>query len=164
MTPTASATIDQGLGESSRSYKGCRTGAWRWSAGELAAMVGGFVVFWPLGLLALFVKWKNKELWPGSADGAMPWSAWKKSGTSSWSAWRPQRGYGFSSSGNAAFDDYKRQQLDRLEQERRKLEDEQRAFKDYLERLRMAKDKDEFDRFMAERSAPQRPQGDQPSA
>jgi hypothetical protein len=31
------------------------------------------------------------------------------------------------------------------------LEDEQREFRDFLARLRMAKDKAEFDQFMAER-------------
>ena len=33
----------------------------------------------------------------------------------------------------------------------RRLEDEQREFHDFLDRLRMAKDKSEFDQFMAER-------------
>ena len=48
------------------------------------------------------------------------------------------------SSGNRAFDDYRRETL-------RRLEDEQREFKEFLERLRFAKDRDEFDQFMAER-------------
>ena len=33
----------------------------------------------------------------------------------------------------------------------RRLEDEQREFKEFLERLRFARDKTEFDQFMAER-------------
>ena len=33
----------------------------------------------------------------------------------------------------------------------RRLEEEQREFRDFLDRLRMAKDKAEFDQFMAER-------------
>lgn len=49
-----------------------------------------------------------------------------------------------SSSGNRAFDTYKEDTLKRLE-------DEQRAFEGFLERLREAKDKTEFDAFMAER-------------
>ncbi len=48
------------------------------------------------------------------------------------------------SSGNAAFDDYRAETL-------RRLEDEQREFKDFLERLRVAKDRAEFDQFMADR-------------
>ncbi len=56
------------------------------------------------------------------------------------------RGAGFApaSSGNGAFDDYRSETLKRLE-------DEQREFKEFLARLRFAKDRAEFDSFMAER-------------
>ena len=52
--------------------------------------------------------------------------------------------FGPASSGNRAFDDYRSETLKRLE-------DEQREFKDFLERLRFAKDRAEFDQFMAAR-------------
>ena len=52
--------------------------------------------------------------------------------------------FGPSSSGNSAFDDYRAETLKRLEEE-------QREFKDFLARLRFAKDRAEFDQFMAER-------------
>ena len=48
------------------------------------------------------------------------------------------------SSGNSAFDEYRAETLKRLEEE-------QREFKDFLARLRFAKDRAEFDQFMAER-------------
>jgi hypothetical protein len=48
------------------------------------------------------------------------------------------------SSGNRAFDEYRAATL-------RLLEEEQRDFRDFLDRLRHAKDKAEFDQFMAER-------------
>ena len=48
------------------------------------------------------------------------------------------------SSGNHAFDEYRTETLKRLEEE-------QREFREFLERLRFAKDKTEFDQFMAER-------------
>jgi hypothetical protein len=47
-------------------------------------------------------------------------------------------------SGNRAFDEYRTETL-------RRLEDEQREFLEFLERLRHAKDKAEFDQFMTER-------------
>jgi hypothetical protein len=43
----------------------------------------------------------------------------------------------------------------------RRLEEEQKEFRDFLERLRHAKDKAEFDQFMADRRS--RPQGSAPS-
>ena len=48
------------------------------------------------------------------------------------------------SSGNRAFDEYRAETL-------RRLEEEQREFREFLDRLRQAKDKAEFDQFMAER-------------
>ena len=52
--------------------------------------------------------------------------------------WQPQ------SSGNNAFDDYRSETL-------RRLEEEEKEFRDFLNRLRAAKDKSEFDQFMADR-------------
>lgn len=48
-------------------------------------------------------------------------------------------------SGNSAFDAYKADTL-------RRLQDEQDAFETFLERLRAAKDKTEFDQFMDDRA------------
>lgn len=56
-------------------------------------------------------------------------------------------GFGFwqpPASGNRAFDDYRAETL-------RRLEEEQREFQEFLVRLREAKDKAEFDQFMAQR-------------
>ena len=150
MSHAASGTFENNSGAGERRHWGCRKGKSRWSASEIVAMVLGFVVFWPLGLLALFVKLKNGEMWTGAAQGQAPWAGWKMPSSDSWRS----TSYGFASSGNAAFDDYKRTQLSRLEEERRKLDEEQKAFRDHLARLRKAKDQDEFDRFMAERKAP----------
>ena len=50
----------------------------------------------------------------------------------------------FGSTGNRAFDDYREETL-------RRLEEEATEFQSFLQRLRHAKDKAEFDQFMAER-------------
>jgi len=47
-------------------------------------------------------------------------------------------------SGNRAFDEYRAETL-------RRLEEEQREFQEFLDRLRMAKDKAEFDQFFEQR-------------
>ena len=66
---------------------------------------------------------------------------------------------GKSGSGNAAFDEYREETL-------RRLEDEQKAFKGFLDKLRFAKDKAEFDQFMADRrnNPPAPPPSTPPSA
>src|SRR5216683_3129908 len=62
------------------------------------------------------------------------------------------------SSGNRAFDQYREETL-------RRLEEEQREFRDFLDRLRFAKDKAEFDEFLADRrSRPQEKPPEGPGA
>ena len=65
-------------------------------------------------------------------------------------------GFGSPTSGNRAFDEYRMETL-------RRLEDEQREFKEFLSRLRHAKDKEEFDAFMAQHRNRPTPGSDQPA-
>ncbi len=148
MHASASGTYSENMNDGART--GCcgRLSRNPWSVWEIAAMVAGFVVFWPLGLLALFLKWKNGEMWRGAAEAKAPWSDFKKP---DFAMWQRAGTHGYAHSGNAAFDDYKREALKRLEEERRRLDEEQKAFRDFVDKLRRAKDQDEFDRFMAER-------------
>jgi hypothetical protein len=114
----------------------------------IAVMILGFIVWWPIGLLTLafligsgrmgcgsYGRWQNK----------MERMQWKMdrmrervTGSAGWAAWTGP------SSGNSAFDEYKADTI-------RRLEEEQREFRAFLERLRFAKDKTEFDQFMTER-------------
>ena len=115
--------------------------------GKLAwftVLVVAFWVAWPIGLAILaFLAitgrlqawradmqndgWLNLEtIFPGRRSKPVRWSARKRS------------------SGNQAFDDYRDATITRLEAE-------QKEFQAFLERLRQARDKAEFDAFMAER-------------
>lgn len=109
----------------------------------IAVAVLAFCVWWPLGLATLafaigsgrmacgargrFGRWYNTE--GGTARG---WGrGWCRSGEDT-------------AGGNRAFSEYRAETL-------RRLEEEEREFRDFLDRLRMARDKAEFDQFMAER-------------
>ncbi len=85
--------------------------------------------------VGIAMKWIYR--WQTGTPGAWPRCAGK------WQQFRHQatqpRG-----SGNHAFDDYRAEMLRRLEQD-------QQDFQAFLDRLRRAKDKAEFDQFMAER-------------
>ncbi len=107
-------------------------GTWAW----VAAMVLGFILFWPIGLAILAYMIWGKHMFRSSRSGGC---AWRK--TTCRDATRP--------SGNTAFDAYKTDTLKRLEEE-------QKAFDDFLRRLREAKDKTEFDAFMDERARQRR--------
>lgn len=106
----------------------------------IVAMVLGFVVFWPIGLAILFYMIWSGRMGCSARRGPGRWhSAYKAAGSS----WR-NRGR-TASSGNHAFDEYREETL-------RRLEEEQGEFLNFLERLRHAKDKAEFDQFMADRN------------
>ena len=124
----------------------------------IVLIVLGFMVFWPLGLAILVYTIWSGRMGCGSQDRwqhkmermqrKMDWMRAKMSGNST--------SFAFGSpSGNRAFDEYRNETL-------RRLEDEQREFRSFLERLRLAKDKSEFDQFMADRR--DRPVQDQPPA
>lgn len=110
-----------------------RSEAWLDSKGKgawIAAMVLGFIFIWPVGLALLFYMIWSKRMFGKSCRT----SAHRHFGHS---AMRP--------SGNSAFDAYKEDTL-------RRLEDEQSSFEAFLQRLRDAKDKAEFDEFMDDRA------------
>jgi Protein of unknown function (DUF2852) len=111
----------------------------------IALTVVGFLIWWPLGLVALgyLVGSGRMARWTGC--GARRRQHHTHDNPGGWWGMRS------SSTGNRAFDEYRAETL-------RRLEDEQREFKEFLNRLRHAKDKAEFDQFMAERGhRPQTP-------
>lgn len=115
-------------------------GAW------IALMVVSFVVFWPLGLAILgYMMWSGRM------------GCWSKAKVAAFNSGKsgmnmggtPGRWYrggaAFTPSGNRAFDEYREDTL-------RRLEDEYQEFQAFLDKLRHARDKAEFDQFMADRS------------
>ena len=100
-------------------------GAW------IATMVLGFIFVWPLGLALLFYMIWSKRMFAKSCHNRR--------------AHRRAQFHHTRSSGNSAFDAYKTETL-------RRLEEEQDNFEAFLQRLREAKDKSEFDDFMDERA------------
>ncbi len=115
-----------------------------WTPATVALMVLGFMVFWPLGLAMLAYilfgeKFQNfKREANHKADTAFAWCR-----TNSYSA--------SSSTGNVAFDDWRKAELERLDEERRRLDEMRAEFDTYARELRRAKDQEEFDRFMRDR-------------
>jgi hypothetical protein len=75
----AAETLEMGAdGTFKQKRHGCGAKTKRkWSAVELAVMIGGFVVFWPVGLVALGVKLINGEMWKGSSEAVSPWTAYR---------------------------------------------------------------------------------------
>jgi len=135
-----------------------RRGGSRWTPFEIIAMVLGFIVFWPIGLAILGYKfWQRRYGGPDLQTLAS--DRWQEArgmmaSNSSWGcgARRWARSYA-TPTGNLAFDEWRTAELARLGEERRKLDEAQREFAEYVEAIRRAKDREEFERFMAERRA-----------
>jgi len=100
----------------------------------IAAMILGFIVWWPVGLGVLAYL-----IWSGRMGCCGNKKDWRQYFTD-----EAKRFGGGPGTGNHAFDDYREATLKRLE-------DEANEFQGFLKRLRHAKDKAEFDQFMAER-------------
>jgi hypothetical protein len=117
-----------------------------WTPATIALMVVGFMVFWPLGLAMLAYI-----LWGDRLDGFKgDWSRAREGFFGGCGRGAHHRAY--SRTGNLAFDDWRSKELERLAEERRKLDELRDDFDEYARELRRAKDQEEFDRFMAERS------------
>jgi len=124
----------------------------------IALMVIGFIVFWPIGLAILAYM-----IWSGRMGCGWRRGGWRgqhfREKFGKWAGPMGPMGPQYST-GNRAFDEYRADTL-------RRLEEEARDFEGFLDRLRMAKDKAEFDEFMNQRRnnppRPEAPEADKPA-
>ena len=104
----------------------------RGKAAWIIAMILGFVVAWPVGLGILgYMIWSKRMFGNCHARHSHHMS-------------RAQRSTGGAPTGNSAFDAYREETLKRLEAEHAE-------FLAFLEKLREARDKAEFDQFIEQR-------------
>ena len=140
-----------GANPGANGFQGAHAGPRQHSCGsprkglEIAGIILGFIFVWPLALAYLVWKLIGYPV-PKEAKAFFDrnfTSFWDKSGFAA----RPA----YSSTGNFAFEEYRKRELERLEEERRRLEEEAHHFAEFVEELKRAKDRDEFDAFMAKR-------------
>jgi biopolymer transport protein ExbB/TolQ len=121
-----------------------------WTPATIALMVLGFVVFWPLGLAMLAYILFGERLHAFKREANQRVDGFAQACGSG--RWRSKGGFQ-STTGNMAFDDWRKAEFDRIDEERRKLDEMRADFDSYLRELRRARDQEEFDRFMREREA-----------
>ncbi len=135
-----------------------------WTPITITLMVLGFVIFWPFGLAVLaYILWGDR--WHGVQNGIDRMTdkiARKNKGCG-------RRHYRAQRTDNVAFEDWREEELERMKEERRKLDETIAEFETYKEEKRRAKDTEEFDDFMTERkrkpaprskrSGPAKPEG-----
>jgi hypothetical protein len=140
-----------GANPGANGFQGAHAGPRQHSCGsprkglEIAGIILGFIFVWPLALAYLVWKLIGYPV-PKEAKAFFDrnfTSFWDKSGFAA----RPA----YSSTGNFAFEEYRKRELERLEEERRRLEEEAHHFAEFVEELKRAKDREEFEVFMAKR-------------
>ena len=142
MSTSGGSTIDQ---PSHRSREHC-CGGWgrkgNWGGFNIAAMVLGFIVFWPLGLFIMFWIMSGrsvKELPQGIRD------LWARL-TGHWNEDSGfNRGAG---SDNTVFNDYQDAQHDRIREIKEEIKERTRRFGEFRADAKRRADEDEFNRFM----------------
>jgi hypothetical protein len=114
---------------------------------EIGGIVLGFIYFWPLAVAYLGWKFMGYPM----QDDVRAFLDRLISGFKA----PLQASSPFAGTGNSAFEEYRRAELKRLEEERRRLDQEAQAFGDFVNELRRAKDREEFDAFMQRRRGQQ---------
>lgn len=116
----------------------------KWSGINIAVMVLGFVMFWPVGLAILGWIMSGRDV--RDLPGAIK-SVWDH-----FFGAHPLETRFSSSSDNIVFDEYQQTQYDRIAEIKNEIRERARRFRDFSLNARRRADQEEFDNFMA--SAP----------
>lgn len=113
-------------------------GKGKWTPINIAAMVLGFVVFWPIGLVLLFwiLSGRDVQELPGAIR--QKWSQYATGGSS----------HANGESDNAVFNDYQQTQYDRIAEIKQEIKDRARRFREFRADAKRRADEDEFKQFM----------------
>ncbi len=140
---TKSSEMNSGSAARRARCRGGRCGGQgNWSAVNIAAMVVGFVIFWPVGLMVLFwiLSGRHVRDLPSAVQGI--WARF-------FGNWGSERGFG---SDNVVFDEYQQTQYDRIAEIKTEIRERARRFEEFRADARRRADEAEFNQFMS--SAP----------
>jgi hypothetical protein len=115
---------------------GCKGG--NWSGMNIAAMVIGFIFFWPVGLVVLYWNISGRDVrdLPSAAQNLWVNLFGKKQSDSS-------RG------GNSVFNEFQQTQYDRISEIKDEIKNRARSFRDYRSDAKRRADETEFENFMS---------------
>jgi len=143
---TSGSTVEQGNYAPWGRWKNCGSGSGegrarghraQWSGFNIAAMVLGFVFFWPIGLIVLgwILSGRHVQELPGAVR-QLWFTVFDKRGNSS-------------GSGNCVFHDYQQTQYDRIREIKEEIKARSHRFSEFRSDAKRRADQEEFDRFMA---------------
>ena len=138
--PSATASSDHSFCFVRGSSNGsCSKG--NWSPLNIGAMVVGFVLFWPIGLLVLYWNIKGRDARDLPRAVKQKWSSLFSRGSTG----------GDISSGthNSVFDEFQQTQYDRIAEIKEEIKERARRFNEYRGDVKRRAEEEEFNKFMA---------------
>lgn len=135
---TASTASVNGKGDQCKGAGCCAfSGNANWSGINIAAMVIGFVLFWPLGLFVLY--W----IFRGGSVTEIPGYLQDK-----WRGFKGKQGAESEGTDNQVFNEYQQTQYDRIREIKDEIKERTRRFTEFRSVARRRADEEEFRRFM----------------
>jgi hypothetical protein len=137
MSSSSSSTVSHFGRRSNHKSKGCCAKG-NWSGINIAAMVIGFVLFWPVGLVVLYWNISGRDIRDLPSAVQEKWSAFKKENVNEGSH-----------SGNSVFNEFQQTQYDRIHEIKEEIKSRTHSFSDFRSDAKRRKDEAEFDSFMS---------------
>ncbi len=125
-----------------RSGNRCCAGG-NWSAMNIAAMVIGFVLFWPVGLLVLYWNLSGRDIKDLPDAIQQKWS--KMFGGS----FHRSKRHNHTDNDNSIFEEFQQTQYDRIKEIKEEIKSRARSFKDFRSNAKRRADEQEFKDFMS---------------
>ena len=113
------------------------SGKAKWSGVNIAAMVIGFVLWWPIGLFLLFWILTGHDVSSLPEDIAEKWHRFNGSPSSNTAV-----------TDNEVFNDYQQTQYDRIREIKEEIKSRARRFTDFRSTAKRRADEEEFRQFM----------------
>ena len=108
-----------------------------WSGINIAAMVVGFVLFWPIGLFMLYWIMKGRDVFELKDAASDKWQQFKGGNSS-------KKGR----TDNEIFNEYQQTQYDRIREIKEEIKNRARRFAEFRSAAKRRADEEEFRRFM----------------
>ena len=114
-----------------------------WSGLNIAAMVVGFVIFWPIGLLILYWIARGRSVKDLPSGIRHQWSRFS-------GHWQTGDATGLDASENVVFNEFQQTQYDRIREIKDEIKERSRRFAEFRASAKRRADEEEFNRFMNE--------------
>lgn len=141
MTSSSGSTANDS-GQFRDSHKGCCMRG-NWSGMNIAAMVIGFVIFWPIGLFLLYWNVSGRDVKDLPSAIQEKWSAMFNG------SFYRTRGNEDSNGENSVFDEFQETQYDRVTELKEEIKKRASSFRDFRSDAKRSVDESEFNEFMS---------------